>query len=186
MARADLIKYVRTDKNGTKIFYDFTCPRCDGYGALDRWINTGKTCYACGGSGVRSVAKIIKEYTPEYRAKLEARQKAKDAKRAEEAKKYAEEHADEIAKIASKTIEFRYAQNGCGPDGIGYVLRGNTYPVKDEIKKAGGKWIYGVWICPVEIKGEEIRSKKIDLSGHIGSGSVIWLDGFDLFDAIQE
>lgn len=90
MARADLVKYIRTDKNGTKIFYDYTCPRCCGYGMLDKWINTGKVCYACGGSGVRPVAKVVKEYTEEYAAKLEARRNARAAK-------YAEDHAEEIA-----------------------------------------------------------------------------------------
>ena len=92
------LQYFKTDKNGTKYFYDWKCPRCCGYGMLDKWINTGKTCYACGGSGVRTKAKIVKEYTPEYWAKLDAKQKARNAKRAEEAAKYAEEHADEIGR----------------------------------------------------------------------------------------
>ena len=26
--------YVRTDKNGTKIYHDWTCPRCGGAGIL--------------------------------------------------------------------------------------------------------------------------------------------------------
>ena len=181
MARQDLIKYVRTDKNGTKIYHDFTCPRCCGYGELDKWMFTGRTCFACGGSGQRSVAKVVKEYTPEYLAKLDARRRAKDAKRIAEAAKYAEE----LAENARKTIEFRYAQNGCGKDGVGYVLTGKTYPVKDEIKKNGGRWIYGAWICPVEFKGEGIASKKIDLSGHIGGGSEVWVDDFDIYEAIH-
>ena len=176
--------YIRTDKNGTKIYHDWTCPRCGGAGQADKWIMTGKICYACGGSGKRARAKIVKEYTPEYWAKLEAKRIAKDQKRIAEEKKYAEEHQEEIEAARRKVLESRYAEFGCGKDGIGYVLKGNTYPVKDQIKAAGGKWLYGCWICPVAINGNGITPKQINLSGHIGSGSVMWLDDFDLYDAI--
>lgn len=94
MAR-NLMQYVRTDKNGTKIYYDWTCPRCGGQGESDKWIATGKFCFECGGSGLRRRAKVVKEYTDEYWAKLDARRAAKAAK-------YAEEHADEIAQAAAE------------------------------------------------------------------------------------
>lgn len=68
--------YVRTDKNGTKIYHDFTCQRCSGRGASEAWKFTGMTCYECGGSGV-SKARIIREYTPEYAKKLEAKRQAR-------------------------------------------------------------------------------------------------------------
>lgn len=191
MARTDLIKYVRMDKNGTKIYHDFTCPRCCGYGALDKWINTGKVCFACGGSGVRPVAKVVKEYTPEYLAKLESRRQAKAAKEAAERAKYESEHADEIAaeraEADRKILEFRFAEHGCGKDGVGYVLTGNTFKVKDEIKKAGGKWIYGRWVCPVDFKGNGIFSKRIDISSHISTGMYNWKDdGYDFRDDVTD
>lgn len=157
--------YVRTDKNGTKIFHDWTCPRCGGAGFADKWIATGRTCWECGGTGKRHTAKVVKEYTPEHWAKLEAKRIAKSRKEAEERARYAEEHAEEIAEANRKAILFRYAENGCDENGVGYVLNGNTYPVKDQIKKAGGKWIYGHWICPVEITGEGIKPVRIDISG---------------------
>ena len=28
--------YIRTDKNGTKIYHDWTCPRCGGAGYADK------------------------------------------------------------------------------------------------------------------------------------------------------
>lgn len=177
--------YIRTDKNGTKYFHDWTCPRCGGAGMSDKWIATGRVCYACGGSGKRSVAKIVREYTPEYSAKLDARRKAKAEKQFEAARKYAEEHPEEIAERQRKTLIDRYAQFGCGHDGIGYVLNGNTFPVKDQIRKNGGRWIYGTWVCPVDVKGSGITSHKIDLSGHIGSGSEMWINDFDLYEAIH-
>ena len=182
MARADLIKYIRTDKNGTKIFHDYTCPRCSGAGFCDKWIATGRVCFACGGTGERAKPKTVKEYTTEYWEKLNARRIANDKKKAESAPKYTEE---EIAEITRQAIERRYADFGCGKDGTGYVLEGNTYKAKDQIKAAGGRWIYGVWVCPAEIIGDGIRSKKISLAGHIGGGSEMWLDDFDLYEAIR-
>ena len=168
MARADLIKYIRTDKNGTKIFYDYTCPRCCGYGELDKWQYTGRTCFACGGTGMRPVAKIVKEYTEEYAAKLEARRIAKQ-------RKYETEHAEEIAQKKAeeeraqaahikRENEWACKNVGCGVDGVGYILTGNTYPVKDQIKAAGGKWIYNVWVCPVEIKADGVKAKRVELT----------------------
>ena len=90
MAREDLVRFVRTDKNGTKIFEDWTCPRCGGAGWAGQWKFTGVFCFRCGGSGRRSRPVTIREYTDEYAAKLEAKRIAKQ-------KKYEEEHADEIA-----------------------------------------------------------------------------------------
>jgi len=177
--------YIRTDKNGTKIFHDYTCPRCAGYGEADKWKYTGSICFACGGTGKRTRPLVIKEYTDEYAAKLEARRIAKQ-------KKYEEDHAEEIAKEKAekeaREKEWRqrellrqYSENGCGPDGIGYVHTGNTYPIKDKLKAAGGRWIYGAWVCPVSFEGKGIRAVKIDLSksvneyGRIPEASdIIW------------
>ena len=180
------LKYFKTDKNGTKYFYDWKCPRCGGAGFSDKWIATGRVCYACGGSGKRPAAKIVKEYSPEYWAKLEARRIAKDQKRIAEEQKYAEEHADEIAEKNRQLLVRRYADFGCGADGVGYVLNGNTFLAKDQIRKAGGRWIYGRWVCPVDIQDNGITSRRIDLSGHIGTGSEMWLDDFDPYEAITE
>lgn len=177
--------YIRTDKNGTKYFHDWKCPRCGGAGFADKWIATGRVCYECGGTGKRATPKTVKEYTDEYAAKLDARRRAADEKRAAAAAKYAEEHADEIAEITRKLIERRYAEFGCGPDGIGYVHEGKTWGVKDQIKKAGGRWIYGVWVCPVEFKADGVRVHTIDLKGHISGGSEMWVDDFDLYEAIH-
>ena len=39
------IVYLRTDKNGTKYYANYTCPRCGGAGGSDKWAFTGWTCY---------------------------------------------------------------------------------------------------------------------------------------------
>lgn len=167
--------YIRTDRNGTKIYHDYNCPRCAGYGMLDKWINTGRTCYACGGSGKRTRPKVVKEYTPEYWAKLDAKHREKARKEAEkeaaEREKYEAEHAEEIAQRKAEEIEWRrqylarrFAEYGCDQNGIGYVLMGKTYPVKDQIKEAGGQWLFGVWICPVSLELKGVRAVRIDIS----------------------
>ena len=174
--------FVRTDRNGTKIYHDYTCPRCGGAGESDKWHMTGKTCYACGGTGKRVKPIIVKEYTPEYEAKLEAKRLAKveNEKHSEN-----EEQKTETDNARQMILEQRYAELGCGKNGIGYVLQGKTFKVKDEIKKNGGKWIYDCWVCPIEIKKPGITVKKIDLNGHVGSGSKMWLDDFDMYEAIN-
>ena len=143
----------------------------------DKWAYTGRVCFECGGTGKRRVAKIVKEYTPEYWAKLEARRQAR-------AKKYAEDHAEEIAQAEAERErrEDEYRRNtfirdskgfGCGEDGIGYVLTGKTYPVKDQIKANGGKWIALTWVSPVDVKADDVHSFRIDLHDFINEYGII-------------
>lgn len=97
---------IKTDKNGTKYWNTLVpCDRCGGDGVY-KWgamINNRPqyvgTCFKCNGAG--KVWDIIKEYTPEYRAKLDAaneKRKAKaqakwEAKRAEREAERAEREA---------------------------------------------------------------------------------------------
>ena len=161
--------YIRTDRNGTKIFHDYTCPRCGGAGEADKWKFTGLTCFACGGTGKRTRPLIVKEYTPEYEAQLDKRRRARAAK-------YAEDHADEIAAAQAekerREVEWKARENarilqdlGIGSDCVGYVLIGNTYRIKDQIKTAGGEWNCCVWTCPVKIQAAGVSAVRIDVSG---------------------
>lgn len=155
------LQYVRTDRNGTKIFHDWTCPRCGGAGRSDNWWRTGYTCHACGGSGKRSTPKVVKEYTPEYAAKLEAKRLAKlEAKKPDEA---------EIRAAAEQARRTRWQDQGFAIDGIGFVHAGDTYPHKDAIRKAGGRWCSYIraWIAPQRVEGlpgvrvTEVRAQDI-------------------------
>lgn len=121
--------YIRTDKNGTKYFADYTCKRCGGQGGLPQWTYTGYTCYECGGTGVAAKPDIYKEYTPEYAAKLEERRaKAREKKRLER-----------IEQIKNKLPEI-YQDHGFSSDGKIFVVTGNTYEIREELKAAGAKW----------------------------------------------
>lgn len=121
--------YVRTDKNGTKIYHDYTCPRCGGRGGGDQWAYTGWTCYECGGSGKSHKPQIIKEYTPEYQAKL-------DAQRAKRAEKQRVQRVEEFKSNLPKLI----MDKGFNEDGKVYVAVGDTYSIKDQLREAGAKW----------------------------------------------
>lgn len=121
--------YIRTDRNGTKYFADYTCKRCGGQGGLPQWIYTGYTCYECGGTGVAAKPEIFKEYTPEYAAKLEERRsKAREKKCLER-----------IEQIKNKLPEI-YQDHGFSSEGKIYVVTGNTYEIREELKAAGAKW----------------------------------------------
>ena len=180
------MKYIRTDKNGTKIYEDWTCPRCVGEGWAGQWKFTGVTCFRCGGSGLRNRPVIVKEYTDEYWAKLNARREAKAAK-------YAEEHADEIAaaKAEEERREAEYKAKefirmskslGCGEDGIGYVHVGKTYPIKDEIKANGGKFLGQWWVAPVAVKAKGVRTVQIDTHDFINEYG--YIAEYDVRDVI--
>lgn len=121
--------YIRTDKNGTKYFADYVCKRCGGQGGLPQWTYTGYTCYECGGTGVAAKPDIYKEYTPEYAAKLEERRaKAREKKRLER-----------IEQIKNKLPEI-YQDHGFSSEGKIFVVTGNTYEIREELKSAGAKW----------------------------------------------
>lgn len=128
--RADKnVHYVRTDKNGTEIYADYTCRKCGGVGGADQWTYTGWTCYSCGGTGKSDKPQLIKKYTPEYEAKL----KAMREKRAEKAK------AKRIEDLNSKLQEMLELRGFSGEGKI-YAVTGDTYSLKDELREAGAKW----------------------------------------------
>lgn len=122
--------YIKTDKNGTKYYADYTCTRCGGKGYWEGWRYTGLTCYKCGGTGVQDKPEIIKEYTPEYEAKLEAQ-------RAKRAEKRRQERVEEINNNLSEMLQ---AKN-FNADGKQYVVvQENSYDIREELKGAGAWW----------------------------------------------
>lgn len=122
---------VKTDKNGTKVFYSYDCTRCGGAGYSEAWKFTGCTCYKCGGSGRQDTPSIYKEYTPEYEAVLQAKREAKRLKEIE-------------ARIASAD-EFNsdfLVKNFNGEHEISIIL-GDTYSIKEDLKEEGCRFTMG-------------------------------------------
>lgn len=122
-------KLFKVDRNGTEYYANYACPHCGGAGGLDEWTYTGYTCWECGGSGKADKPQIWKKYTPEYEAKLAARRQAKQAAKLEQEK----EHADEANAAFFK-------QQGFNAEGKTWVVLGNTFEVKDQLKEAGCKY----------------------------------------------
>lgn len=169
--------YVRTDKNGTKIYHDYTCPRCGGAGGSSQWTFTGWTCYECGGSGKSHKPQIVKEYTPEYQAKL-------DAKRAQRAEKQRLERVEEFKNNLPKLLE----KKGFNAEGKAYIAIGDTYSIKDQLREAGAKWkpVFNSWIFtedPKEFDTVEITAEEC-LDFYEESGYVDWKN-IDFKELIQ-
>ena len=112
---------IRTDKNGTQYWCSDICPKCGGSGVLSYYYYVeGGVCYKCGGSGRASTS--WKVYTPEYRKILNERRLAKARKEA-----------------PAKNKKFMLSE-GFSEEGIAYVVVGDTYKIKDELKEQGARW----------------------------------------------
>ena len=163
------LQYFKTDRNGTKYYYDCTCSRCGGAGESDNWWRTGKLCYECGGTGKRRNPKIVKEYTPEYQAKLIERRKAKlQANEPTEEEKAEMQRRNEEAKVHQR--EMLFEEYGCDKNGHGFVYIGKTFKYKDLFRNVGGKWLqtFQFWICPERIKVDNaIKVIEVDISNKV-------------------
>lgn len=110
--------FVREDKNGTRYYTDTKCPKCNGEGYLSYYAHVdGGICFLCGGTGKSS--RQLKVYTPEYFQVLTNRRREKAIK-------------------AAKTDNLRWLKKqGFTPEGKTYIVLGNTFAIKDQLKAAG-------------------------------------------------
>lgn len=123
----DVVVEERIDRNGTKHqVVNTACDRCGGLGGHNVWKATGWTCFKCGGTG-RMLQKR-KVYTPEHRAKLDAQREKREEKKRQQI----------IAEAQEKNIE-TLASWGYGQEKI-YVVLGNTFSIKDELKEKGARF----------------------------------------------
>lgn len=159
------IEYIRTDRNGTKYFADWTCPRCGGAGQAEKWVTTGKLCYGCGGTGRRPKPLIVKKYTPEHEAKLEARRKAREAKRLAENPPPSEDVLRKRAEEARRNV---WQSEGFTREGVGFLHTGETYKNKDKLYAAGGHWSASMkgYVVPRVVEGlKRIKTIEIHAAG---------------------
>lgn len=112
------------DKNGTRRYVDPKCRKCGGSGWLYYYSHVdGGICFRCSGSGDDPSPEKIVIYTPEYKAKLVAKRTAKRKAEAEEKNR--------------KLLEaYGFAPN---TEKV-YLILGNTYTIKDDLKAAGAKY----------------------------------------------
>ena len=116
-----MAKLIRIDRNGTKYYEETQCPKCGGNGYINGYEHIeGGVCFLCGGTG--NYTTHWKEMTPEYAQKLADRRLAKARA------KSAERNAQYLKKL------------GFSEDGKAWIVLGNTYEIKDELKAAGAKF----------------------------------------------
>ena len=150
-------KFIKIDKNGTKYYSDCTCQRCGGTGRMPYYIYNG-ICFECNGSGI-SKERIIKEYTPEYQAKLDAKKAAKrEAAEAAKISELMDHKAENLERLGFKDCKT-------------YCVCGDTYEIKDELKAAGAKfsrelgWHFSEpvtgYAC-IEIAADDVISDELD------------------------
>lgn len=129
------------DKNGklyTKI--KEICPRCGGLGIIVSRVENGQPipipvdggiCYEC--QGARFLYKEVRLYTEAELATMERNaERARQKKEEEYKRKMQEEFADNEREWKT--------QNGWSEDGITYVVTGNSYSIKDELKQNGFRY----------------------------------------------
>lgn len=132
------LKYVRTDKNGTKIYLNYNCPKCGGTGLLTEYTHIERgVCFKCRGSGVLEKPMIVKVYTSEYEEKLRQRRLQK---RKKNATNYNSEWLRDLGFNA----------------GVTYIVMGDTYAIKDRLKELGAKYNRALgWHFDFEVKRDE-------------------------------
>ena len=170
-------QYIRTDKNGTKIYHDYTCPRCGGRGGSDSWIYTGWTCYECGGRGETEKPREIKEYTAEFRAILDARA----AKRRE--KKMAQAQAEKAEKQAAWKQE-----KGFQDDRIYLVGIADSFEKQDEIKAAGGRYneFTGWYFSEHHPEYQTVEMTAEELLGEDAWGKLNWVAAWEIREKMKK
>lgn len=135
-ANAKIIK--EYEKNG-KMYATIKekCDRCNGRG--DYWwgaMINGRpqfsgTCYAC--NGMKYFIKEVRLYTEK---ELESMERANERVR----QKKAEEHEAKMkAEYAQKKADW-LAKNGFSPDGVTYIVTGDSYSIKDKLKEDGFRY----------------------------------------------
>ena len=133
--RAVYKELIREDKHGNRIYRTNKCRKCYGTGRLVCCAMDNGRCWRCMGTGIEDEYKTT-EYTPEQ---LRLRLAKKTVKRI-------------------GTVEQQLRAMGFSQDGVAYIPIGNTFPVKDEIKAAGGVYDRARgWVSPVPLDFIECR-----------------------------
>lgn len=122
--------FIREDRNGTKYFKETKkCIKCCGTGKIAEFLHIQDgMCFDCNGSGI--IETIRKEYTEEYKKKMEVRKIAKMKKREQEWRD----------KVHSENQKF-FQKEGFNSEGTTYIVTSsNSYEVKEMLKEEGYKY----------------------------------------------
>lgn len=144
-ANASIVKTFNKDGKAYATISD-TCDRCGGSGIFYVAIHNGRgvpaspdagVCYKCNGDG--KVTKDVRMYTDiEYERMQRSKKRADEKKRKERDAKVAEQNLRMLNKYGFENVD-------------AYVVLGNTYDIKDELKEAGAKFSPELhWVLPTE------------------------------------
>lgn len=168
------VRFDRVDRNGTHIFTDCNCSRCggDGYISYFGHIEEG-VCFKCGGSGMAG-GEEIKIYTDAYGVQL----KQKRAER-EEAKRQ---------KLIAESGEWNkqwMEREGFNTDGITYIILGNTFDIKDELKAKGAKFNHMLGWHMADAQGYDAVQLNIEqVTWHQWNGRLDYQNDFPAMEAL--
>ena len=161
--------YDRTDRNGTRYFWDNTCPRCNGKGHLYGYeYIQGGVCFKCGGSGTVDHATTYKVYTVAHKAKLDAQREVRAEKKAQEKLNSARANRGEwLTKLGFGNEDGTY---------VIYMVKGNTYSIKDELKALGCKFQPSIgWYSAHPLDGYDCQrfeqAQVVDMEQEL---SIVW------------
>lgn len=165
--------YVRTDRNGTD-YYDVvcTCAKCRGTGRLECFMHVSNgICFDCDGAGVKHVEDKV--YTPEYLEKKRIRDEKKSLKQA----------AERLESENKRTFN----RLGLNEEGVAYVVLGDTYSIRAELKAEGAKFNYFLgWHFAEEPKNRPFVKVSIEQIAEKNSLG-FWVEGYvaDIVDELK-
>lgn len=161
---------IKIDKNGSKHYMEDECPRCHGTGRY----GTYGVCFKCNGSG-KYEHEII-ERTPEYEQKL--------------ADKRAEREFERAKAKAPARNERLFKYNNLGENGDVYIVLGNTYQIKDELKEDGARFnrIFGWYFNKPYDKypTQRIEGKDFLMEFDTGELDINWEKAKNVVDKIKK
>lgn len=145
---------VKTYKDGSKKYRVDACPKCGGIGYLHGYEHIdGARCWKCGATGY-----FPHEYIEASEERIERQQEKNKSKLIDMAEK--------------KNSEF-FRYNGFNDKGKSYIVLGNTYDIRDELKSLGGKFDYvSGWKIPNDT--EKYDTIEIDVSDVAETNDVGW------------
>lgn len=165
----DGIELLRTDRNGTRYYIDHKCPKCGGTGNIWYYGHIeGGVCFLCEGTGIKPHP--FKVMTPEYAAILADRRNRK---------------------LRAKAPEMNRSfltEAGLSDSGSAFIVLGDTFSRKDELKEAGAKFTRMLgWYFPEAKEGYETEELSRDvILREDGNGVYSWtLDNLAVEDTVK-
>ena len=151
---------IKVDEEAHKAYIKEKCDRCCGHGIIASRIENGHivpipvdggVCYKC--NGAKYVSKWVKAYTEkEYERYMKAQERARERKREKEEARL--QSLKDNSEENKKNLLAKWGFDAENP--MVYLVTGNTYEIKDELKERGGRFNPALnWHFTKEVKVPE-------------------------------